>query len=501
MTAEYPVIEVLLTTYAVDQAHARAVADHALQLFDLLQPLTGLSADSRSLLETAALLHNLGLEVDSAQHHLVGRDILLTAGLPPETTAALALLIVLHRKRPRPQLEPAYWAVRPRDRAGLLQLAAMLRIADGLDFSQTQSTLLNAAVYFGRLQLSVSGPHAQQDAERALIKGDLLTRTLPLTLIALSEDDFAEAVAPAEQPDAETALSPAGASARAAYRQDSSTPATDWLRRHLASALARLLQARRAVLRDSDEDAVHALRVACRRARSLLTLAEDVQGSARPAQLNRALRSLARAAAAVRDREVAAAELTAADRVELEPLISVLGGELVTARRALVRYLRSDALEADLRRFARLIFRTDAWPTTPLLRNRLGSVLYAHYEQVRELDGAGTVEDIAGLHALRLAVKRLRYQLEWWETLPDLPTARVLKPLIQLQELLGRSNDLAVLQELLAPHAELQTAELDAYLTARQAAAAAQAAEAALVRQRLFSPAYRRLLTGLIGRL
>jgi CHAD domain-containing protein len=500
--AELPVIEALLTTYVVDRAHARAVTEHALQLFDVLQPLTGLPAAARELLEAAALLHNLGLAVNPAQHQIVGRDILLTADLPYETTAALALLIVLHRKRPRPQLEPAYWAVRPRDRAWLLQLAAILRVADGLDVSQTQTTRLTAQLAADRLQLQLSGPHAQQDGERALQKAaDLWAATLPLPLEVLANDDGQAAAVAAAPVGEEAADALSSAAARAAFQQHSAVPAADWLRRGLADALARLLQARRAVLRDNDADAVHALRVACRRARSLLTLAEGVHPTARPAQINRALRSLARAAAAVRDREVAVAELTAADQIALEPLISTLNDEMVTARRALVRSLRSTDLERSLQRFARLIFRRDAWPQAPQLRNRLGSVLYAHYEQLRELDGNGAVQDISGLHALRLAVKRMRYQLEWWETLPDIATARVLKPLMQLQELLGRSNDLAVLNELLTPHAALQTAELDSYLSSRRSTAAAQAAEATAVRRRLLSPAYRRLLTGLIGRL
>jgi inorganic triphosphatase YgiF len=59
-------LETLFDRYGVDRTHARTVADHALALFDHLLPSHGLLPERRALLETAALVHNVGLETRAA---------------------------------------------------------------------------------------------------------------------------------------------------------------------------------------------------------------------------------------------------------------------------------------------------------------------------------------------------------------------------------------------------------------------------------------------------
>jgi len=71
-------------------------------LFDHLNAYHNLTPERRPLVETAALLHNIGLVSDPEKHHTVGRDILLAN--PPEELNAEERLIValttyLHRKQ------------------------------------------------------------------------------------------------------------------------------------------------------------------------------------------------------------------------------------------------------------------------------------------------------------------------------------------------------------------------------------------------------------------
>lgn len=176
-------LQVLFQRYRVDEDHARAVADHALALFDRLRDLHGLPAERRPLLEMAALLHNVGLATDPDRHHTAGRDILLAhppAELDPDEQRTVALTTFLHRKRITPEkldrleTQPLFAELAPSIREEALILAALVRIADGLDYSQSGSSSVGQA-HQGEdtVWIEVSGPHAGIDSARAEKKSDL----------------------------------------------------------------------------------------------------------------------------------------------------------------------------------------------------------------------------------------------------------------------------------------------------------------------------------------
>ncbi|NTU86380.1 MAG: HD domain-containing protein, partial [Chloroflexales bacterium] len=136
-------ISTLLDTYKVDRPHARQVADLAMALFDAVAQRYSLPAAQRRLVEIGGLLHNVGLTTDPPAHHLVGRDIVLRHAiedLTPRERALVACMVAFHRKKVRPQLEPAYLALGKKGQREALQLAAILRVADGLDYAQSTSS-------------------------------------------------------------------------------------------------------------------------------------------------------------------------------------------------------------------------------------------------------------------------------------------------------------------------------------------------------------------------
>ena len=61
--------EALLTAFDWDVAHGRQVRDLAVMLFDQLPGLHNLGTNERDLLETAALLHDIGWTVSHDKHH------------------------------------------------------------------------------------------------------------------------------------------------------------------------------------------------------------------------------------------------------------------------------------------------------------------------------------------------------------------------------------------------------------------------------------------------
>ncbi len=169
----------LLAEYAVDIPHAACVEGHAARLFDATRALHGLGARDKSLLKSGSLLHNVGLNVDEARHHTVGRDIVHGARLKGFTTKErdmLACMVAFHRKTPQPALEPLFERMDGATQKRVLALSALLRIADGLDESQSQSTVIESAQVdpqTRRLSLQCAGPYSHSDAARAMRKADL----------------------------------------------------------------------------------------------------------------------------------------------------------------------------------------------------------------------------------------------------------------------------------------------------------------------------------------
>ncbi len=130
--------EQLLAAYGWEIEHARKVRDLALALFDQLQPLHQLGAPERDLLEAAALLHDIGWTVTGKKHHKHSADLirLNAAKLPgfnPSEIEQLALVARYHRKS-EPSVEHEDFAAQPEPtRRRIQKLAALLRLADGLD--------------------------------------------------------------------------------------------------------------------------------------------------------------------------------------------------------------------------------------------------------------------------------------------------------------------------------------------------------------------------------
>lgn len=182
-------LEALCQHYQVDLAHARHVGSLAAQIFDATQSVHRLPPTLRPLLEAAALVHNIAYEIDPPNHHLRGRDILLNTpirGFSDDERRILACTTSFHRKKVNPEAEPVYVALPEELRRDALALSAILRVADGLDHSQTQSTTIEALhLNADEVELIVNGAHAAEDAAQAQKKADLWAKVFPLTVRVL----------------------------------------------------------------------------------------------------------------------------------------------------------------------------------------------------------------------------------------------------------------------------------------------------------------------------
>jgi exopolyphosphatase/guanosine-5'-triphosphate,3'-diphosphate pyrophosphatase len=115
------------------------VARLALELFDGLAGRLGLGAEERRWLEAAALLANVGVFVSHARHHLHSYYVIRNSelvGLTDREIEIIAQVARYHRKS-APKADHPEWAALPAaDREVVRRLAAILRVAIGLDRTQ-----------------------------------------------------------------------------------------------------------------------------------------------------------------------------------------------------------------------------------------------------------------------------------------------------------------------------------------------------------------------------
>ena len=123
-----------------DEVHSRQVAKLALRLFDQTLSLHGLSPHDREILELASLLHDIGAHVSNEAHHKHTAYLIQHGrlrGFPPEEVDVLAALGRYHRGGdPRASRDPLA-SLGPEWHERVPQLAALLRVADGLDRSRS----------------------------------------------------------------------------------------------------------------------------------------------------------------------------------------------------------------------------------------------------------------------------------------------------------------------------------------------------------------------------
>ncbi len=170
----------LMQALEEEPPHVQHVARLAVHLFDELEDLHGLSDHDRLVLEAAACLHDIGWSTspDGSGHHRESARIIREHGwqhFNRESVEIIALVARYHRKSP-PDLEhEEFAALSPAERLRVQQLAALLRIADGLDRGHLQHiSHLSAEILPGRIVIHLSSDHpASREIASATRKSDL----------------------------------------------------------------------------------------------------------------------------------------------------------------------------------------------------------------------------------------------------------------------------------------------------------------------------------------
>ncbi len=462
-------LEKLFDIYSVDTVHARAVADHALALFDHLQPFHGLSEERRPLLEIAALLHNVGLQTNPDRHHSAGRDILLAhppAELGADERRIVALTTYLHRKRAtRRRLDelaqkPLFTDIPVPMRRDALALAALVRMADGLDLNQTGASQLGQVDHReGTVQFEVVGPTAAADAERAQKKGDLWRLLFEAELQFRSTAVLIETAQPAvmevTKPPSQPGLDPDDSMAEAA-------------RKTLLLHYQRMLYHEPGTRLGEDIEELHDMRVATRRMRAAFRVFEDYLDIGEMKPFIKGLRRTGRVLGAVRDMDVFWEKtqhyldtLPEERQGSLDPLRAAWEAERERARKRMLAYLDSGRYYEFKRRFGAFLqirgagalptLSDDGEPIPHLLRHVVPVAVYQRLAAVRAYDEWVTRPDVPleRLHQLRIAAKGLRYTVEYFLEVLAPEAKDFITEVKRLQDHLGDLQDAVVASNLL----------------------------------------------------
>jgi exopolyphosphatase / guanosine-5'-triphosphate,3'-diphosphate pyrophosphatase len=164
-----------------NERHCEQVSTLALQIFDGLKNRFELPADSRDLLQAAAILHDIGYLISHSKHHKHAYHLIIHGDLPgftPQEVELIANVVRYHRRAtPKKRHENLAYLGAP-ERRLIEKLSAILRIADGLDRTHSQSvTGLKLRALQGRIRISVeAGAFPDIDCADAERKSDLFRK-------------------------------------------------------------------------------------------------------------------------------------------------------------------------------------------------------------------------------------------------------------------------------------------------------------------------------------
>ncbi len=261
-------------------------------------------------------------------------------------------------------------------------------------------------------------------------------------------------------------------------------------RKVLRFHFARMLAHEDGTRAGNDPEELHAMRVATRRMRAAWRVFGGAYRPGRSQRMRGHLREVANRLGVVRDLDVQIdglrayqATLAPGERASIGALIAAWEAERDDARILLLRDLDSAAYRQWVTAYSHFVVTEGLGSLPPLspvaparVRDVAGSRIWAAYEEVRAYEPTLRWADLATLHQLRIAAKRLRYAMEFFRDALGPDASSAIARTVALQDHLGALRDAEVaatrartfLVENSGRLSEADTAGIGRYLTSRE---------------------------------
>lgn len=139
--------EAVVEESGTGSAHPRHVSRIAERIFDITAQLHLLGTREKELLVLAGLLHDIGWCGGQQKHHKRSYELIVATPPPGLTSREIAIVANVaryHRRALPSESHQGFAALDPNDREMVRKLAAILRVADGLDVSHSGCILVES---------------------------------------------------------------------------------------------------------------------------------------------------------------------------------------------------------------------------------------------------------------------------------------------------------------------------------------------------------------------
>lgn len=173
--------------YHSDLKHADYVREKAMLIYRFICEKKQLRVCSPIILETAAILHDIGSFISGSSHHKHGQYLVNNSpifGLNAEQKEWVGHIVRYHRKAKPKATHRAYMSLSREARIQVQQLSAVLRVADALDRSHQQHLDFSMTMDENRLVLHCKGhPDLALAKESLQQKSDLMQDIFGLKIL------------------------------------------------------------------------------------------------------------------------------------------------------------------------------------------------------------------------------------------------------------------------------------------------------------------------------
>jgi len=435
--------------YPANLRQAEHRRDLALELFDASQSIHHLPEDMRRLLEVSALLQYLTENQEDKNSTKSGYLFILSHPLTDltedENKLVETILASLHGKTGIPASPAEREQILSPSEHEALTLAALLRIADGIDTSRTQATgITSFEISPKKLVILVNGPQAKTDARKATKSSKLWTRLYgqKISVQAAYQLD--------REPD-ERLKELLGKTKPGIEPEDDLAEAG---RKVMGYHFAQMLLHEAGTRLGEDIEELHDMRVATRRMRAAFEVFGEAFDRKAVKTHLKGLRATGRALGRVRDLDVFMEKakqylesVPQEQRSGLDPLLSLWDLERQEDREKMLVYLDSEDYSTFKRKFLKFVSTPGmgAKKIDPIIPNQVNLVtpilVYTRLAAVRSFGPLLKSATIEQLHALRIEFKKLRYTVEFFSEVLGKETKDLITDIKKLQDHLGDLND------------------------------------------------------------